>query len=256
MNSRGSGLVGYNVQSAVDSKHHLIIAHEVTNVGSDRSQMANVARQAKETLQAEALDVVADRGYYNGDDIRDCEQAGIDAYLPKPKTSPNKARGQFDRAAFKYVEKDDEYECPAGAARDCRASVRHHQVLDGCHALPDEDFTQSQYRDEPACTRLQHKTSHQSTRNKRHLGSDPSVSSFASIKITSNTKNICRSSTRKTKQRLNPTINGELSHSLGHKRTLSLVPNPKITMAVALSEPLEVSQRLVASLREKTVIVR
>ena len=114
MNSRGTGIVGYNVQSAVDSQHHLIIAHEVTNVGSDRSQLANVAKQAKTVLQRETLDVVADRGYYNGDEIRACEQAGIDAYLPKPKTSGNKAKGQFDRAAFKYVEKDDEYECPAG----------------------------------------------------------------------------------------------------------------------------------------------
>jgi len=114
MTSRGTGLVGYNVQSAVDSEHHLIIAHEVTNVGSDRSQLANVAKQAKETLQAEALDVVADRGYYNGDEIRACEQAGIDTYLPKPKTSPNKAKGLFDRPAFKYIEQDNEYECPAG----------------------------------------------------------------------------------------------------------------------------------------------
>ncbi len=114
MNSRGTGMVGYNVQSAVDSQHHLIIAHEVTNVGSDRSQLANVAKQAKETLQAETLDVVADRGYYNGDEIRACEQAGIDAYLPKPKTSGNKAKGLFDRSAFTYVDKDDEYECPAG----------------------------------------------------------------------------------------------------------------------------------------------
>ena len=114
MNSRGTGMVGYNVQSAVDSEHHLIIAHEVTTVGSDRSQLAHVAKQAKEILQAETLDVVADRGYYNGDEIRACEQAGIDAYLPKPKTSGNKAKGLFDRSAFTYVDKDDEYECPAG----------------------------------------------------------------------------------------------------------------------------------------------
>lgn len=114
MNSRGSGLVGYNVQSAVDSQHHLIIAHEVTNVGSDRSQLSPVAKQAKDTLQTEALDVVADRGYYNGDEIRACEQSGIDTYLPKPKTSSNKAKGLFDRAAFTYVEQDDEYACPAG----------------------------------------------------------------------------------------------------------------------------------------------
>ena len=120
MKSRGTGLVGYNVQSAVDSKHHFILAHEVTNAGSDRSQLATMARQAKNVLQADELDVVADRGYYNGDEIRACEQAGIDAYLPKPKTSQNKARGQFDRSAFKYIEQDDEYECPAGERLTCR----------------------------------------------------------------------------------------------------------------------------------------
>ncbi len=114
MNSRGTGMVGYNVQSAVDSEHHLIIAHEVTNVGSDRSQLARMAKQAKSVLQRDILDVVADRGYYNGDEIRACEQAGIDAYLPKPKTSLNKARGLFDRSVFQYIDEDDEYECPAG----------------------------------------------------------------------------------------------------------------------------------------------
>ena len=114
MNSRGTGMVGYNVQSAVDSRHHLIVAHEVSNVGSDRSQLARVAKQAKAALDADSLAVVADRGYYNGEEIRSCEQAGIAAYLPKPKTSPNKAKGQFDRAAFRYIESDDEYKCPAG----------------------------------------------------------------------------------------------------------------------------------------------
>ncbi len=114
MTSRGTGLVGYNVQSAVDSQHHLIVAHEVTNVGSDRSQLATMAKQAKAVLDRDTLDVVADRGYYNGTEIRACEQAGIDAYLPKPKTSPNKAKGLFDRSAFTYIKQDDEYECPAG----------------------------------------------------------------------------------------------------------------------------------------------
>jgi transposase len=111
MTSRGTGLVGYNVQSAVDSQHHLIIAHEVTNVGSDRSQLSTVAKQAKAVLHRDTLDVVADRGYYNGDEIRACEQASIDTYLPKPKTSGNKAKGLFDRAAFNYIDEDDE--CPA-----------------------------------------------------------------------------------------------------------------------------------------------
>jgi len=114
MNSRGSGMVGYNVQSAVDSQHHLIIAHEVTNVGSDRAQLAKMAKQAKAVLGRDKLEVVADRGYYNGDQIRACEQAGIEAYLPKPNTSGNKARGLFDRSEFHYQADDDEYECPAG----------------------------------------------------------------------------------------------------------------------------------------------
>ena len=114
MNSRGSGMVGYNVQSAVDSQHHLIIAHEVTNVGSDRAQLAKMAKQAQAVLGRDKLEVVADRGYYNGDEIRACEQAGIEAYLPKPNTSGNKARGLFDRSEFHYKADDDEYECPAG----------------------------------------------------------------------------------------------------------------------------------------------
>ncbi len=114
MNSRGTGTVGYNVQSAVDSRHHLIVAHNVTNVGSDRSQLARMAKHAKEALEVETLDVIADRGYYDGNEIRECERAGINASLPKPKTSSNKAKGLFDRAAFKYIENDDEYQCPAG----------------------------------------------------------------------------------------------------------------------------------------------
>jgi len=114
MKSRGTGVVGYNVQSAVDSKHHLIIAHDVSNVGSDRSQLSPMAKQAKSVMGTKKLKVVADKGYYNGAQIRDCELAGIVPYVAKPKTSPNKAKGHFDRSRFKYIKKDDEYECPAG----------------------------------------------------------------------------------------------------------------------------------------------
>lgn len=114
MNSRGSGVVGYNVQSAVDSKHHLIIAHEVSNVGSDRQQLSPMAKEAQAILRKKKLAVVADRGYYNGEEIRECELANIDAYVPKPKTSPNKAKGHFDRSAFRYIKRSDQYECPAG----------------------------------------------------------------------------------------------------------------------------------------------
>jgi transposase len=114
MNSRGTGVVGYNVQSAVDAKHHLIVAHEVSQVGSDRRQLARMAKQAKAVLGTKQLTVVADRGYYNGDEIRECEQNDIVAYVAKPKTSPNKAKGYFDRSRFRYIKADDEYECPAG----------------------------------------------------------------------------------------------------------------------------------------------
>jgi transposase len=114
MNSRGSGIVGYNVQSAVDVEHHLIVAHEVTNVGSDRRQLSRMAKKAREALDIDGLEVVADRGYYNGDEIKACEDSGIAAYLPKPLTSPNKAKGHYDRSRFRYIEADDEYECPAG----------------------------------------------------------------------------------------------------------------------------------------------
>ena len=114
MNSRGTGMVGYNIQSAVDAKHHLIVAHEVSKVGSDRRQLAKMAKQAKDVLGTSKLTVVADKGYYNGDEIRECEQNDIVAYVAKPKTSPNKAKGLFDRSRFKYIREDDEYECPAG----------------------------------------------------------------------------------------------------------------------------------------------
>src|SRR5262249_41940916 len=94
---RGSGVVGYNVQVAVDTQHHLIITHEVTNVGTDRSQLAHMAKETKATLEAESLDVVADRGYFNGEEILACEEAGITVTLPKPMTSNSKAEGRFGK---------------------------------------------------------------------------------------------------------------------------------------------------------------
>jgi transposase len=114
MNSRGSGIVGYNVQVAVDTENHLIVEHEVTNVGSDRQQLTRMADKAREAIGTQSLDVVADRGYYRAEELQSCEQAGINAYVPKPETSRNKAKGQFDRSDFRYIADDDEYECPAG----------------------------------------------------------------------------------------------------------------------------------------------
>lgn len=111
---RGSGVVGYNVQVAVDTEHHLIVTHEVTNVGSDRSQLARVAKEAKATLQADRLQAIADRGYFNGEEIVACDQAGITVMLPKPMTSGAKSEGRFGKQDFAYLPEDDVYRCPAG----------------------------------------------------------------------------------------------------------------------------------------------
>jgi transposase len=111
---RGSGTVGYNVQAAVDCEHHLIVTHEVTNIGNDRSQLSPMAKQTKATLQVDELDVVADRGYFNSEEILACDQAGITVTLPKPMTSGNRAKGRFVKEDFRYLGDEDVYICPAG----------------------------------------------------------------------------------------------------------------------------------------------
>jgi len=111
---RGSGMVAYNVQSAVDTKYHLIVAHKVTNSGSDRSQLSGMAKQAKAVLNTDKLEVVADRGYFNSLEILACDHANITVTLPKPMTTGMKAKGRFGKQDFRYVKKDDVYICPAG----------------------------------------------------------------------------------------------------------------------------------------------
>ena len=113
MKTRGAGIVGYNVQTAVDAKHHLIVAHEVTNNGSDRSQLSPMAKLAKQVMGAEKLSVVADRGYFKSEEIFACHQANITVHVPKPMTSGAKANGRYDKAAFIYDIETDEYKCPA-----------------------------------------------------------------------------------------------------------------------------------------------
>jgi len=114
MMTRGTGIVGYNVQTAVDTKHHLIVAHEVTNVGSDRDQLSSMAKQAREAMGTEKLSVVADRGYFKSEEILACHDAGIIAYVPKPMTSAAKADGRFNNDAFIYDAAANAYTCPAG----------------------------------------------------------------------------------------------------------------------------------------------
>ena len=114
MKNREGGIVGYNVQTAVDAQHHLIVAHEVTNEGVDRDQLAAMAEKAKAALGASELTVVADRGYFKSEQILECTSSGISPLVPKSITSNNRAEGRFDKQDFIYVPADDEYRCPAG----------------------------------------------------------------------------------------------------------------------------------------------
>jgi transposase len=111
---RGTGIVGYNVQTAVDTRHHLIVAHEVTNVGHDRTQLADMAVQAQEAV-GQPITALADRGYFKGEEILRCTEHGIVPLVPKPQTSNNKAAGLYDKSDFVYLEAEDAYRCPAGS---------------------------------------------------------------------------------------------------------------------------------------------
>jgi transposase len=113
-NGKGTGLVGYNVQAAVDTKHHLIVAHEVTIVGHDRTQLASMGHQAREATGANDLTVLADRGYFSGEEVLACDEAGIVAIVPKPLTSSGLKRGFFAKQDFVFDADRDLYICPAG----------------------------------------------------------------------------------------------------------------------------------------------
>jgi len=127
---RGTGMVGYNVQTAVDSKHHLIVAHEVTNVGHDHDQLTAMAKLAREAIGRKKLTVLADRGYFKGEEILQCAQEQITTLVPKPLTSGSKADGRFDKRDFIYVAKRDEYRCPAGERAIWRmTTVENGQTL-------------------------------------------------------------------------------------------------------------------------------
>jgi transposase len=114
MNNREGGIVGYNVQMAVEAEHHLIVAHEVVTDGVDRNQLASMAAQARQAIGTGELTVVADRGYFKSEQILDCTNAGITPLVPKPLTSNSRAEGRFDKQDFIYLANADEYLCPAG----------------------------------------------------------------------------------------------------------------------------------------------
>ncbi len=144
MRHRGGGIVGYNVQTAVDVQHHLIVAHEVTSSGSDRGQLVKMANKARSVIGGEEITVVADRGYYGGEQLLECANDGIITYVPKPLTSSGTKRGFFIKQDFIYDVITDVYTCPAGesltkgAHRSDRQSTeinfyRHLTACPDCH---------------------------------------------------------------------------------------------------------------------------
>ena len=136
---KGTGIVGYNVQVAVDAEHHLIVAHEVTNVGSDRAQLASMGRKAREASGCEEVTVLADRGYYTGEEVLACEGTGVLPGVPKTLTSGNAKRGLFTGQDFLYDAENDRYTCPAGqyltkgkVRSDRRDNIDHYRNLTAC----------------------------------------------------------------------------------------------------------------------------
>jgi transposase len=136
---KGTGTVGYNVQVAVDAEHHLIVAHEVTNVGSDRAQLTSMGNKAREATGWEEVTVLADRGYYNRDEVLACTGTGVLPCIPKTQTSANAKRGLFTGDDFIYDAKYDRYTCPAGKhltsgklRSDRRGNIDHYRNLTAC----------------------------------------------------------------------------------------------------------------------------
>ena len=125
--SKQPRVVGYNVQTVVETKHHLIVAHEVTNHGYDRDALSMMARAAKDVMASETIEAVADKGYYSGEEIVAAEPAGVAVTVPKPNTSNAGAMGRFDKADFVFMPDEDTYICPAGE----RLTYHFTSELDG-----------------------------------------------------------------------------------------------------------------------------
>ena len=131
MKTRGTGIVGYNVQTAVDQNTHMIVAHEVVNEGVDRDQLTPMTEKSQEATGIKDLTVVADRGYYKGEQILDCEQTGATPIVPKTLTSNSMADGRFGKPDFIYIAQDDQYRCPAGEIAVKRfTTVEHGMEID------------------------------------------------------------------------------------------------------------------------------
>ncbi len=166
---KGTGIVGYNVQIAVDAEHHLIVAHEVTNIGADRAQLASMGRKARDAIECEEVTVLADRGYYNGEEVLVCEGTGVLPYVPKTRTSGNAKRGLFTVQDFIYDAENDRYTCPAGefltrgkVRSDRRDDMDHYRNLTACltcglkpQCTPDKVKRQKRWAHEAVLDRMQ-----------------------------------------------------------------------------------------------------
>jgi transposase len=126
LRTRGTGIVGYNVQTAVEPDNHLIVAHAVTNQFNDHRQLSPMAIAAKQAMGVDELEAVADRGYFKGEEVLACDEANIEVYAPRPATSNNKAKGLYDKEDFLYIVDDDEYQCPAGERLARRTNTHDH----------------------------------------------------------------------------------------------------------------------------------
>ena len=140
---RGTGVVGYNVQTAVDAEHHLIVAHEVTNVGHDRTQLEPMGLKAQAATGCEQITALADRGYFNGEQVLACEGTGVLPCVPKTDTSGAAERGLFTRHDFIYDAEHDHYTCPAGqkltkglVRSDRKDDIDHYRHLTACFTCP------------------------------------------------------------------------------------------------------------------------
>ncbi len=122
---RGSGVVGCNAQAAVETDHHLIIAHNVIQSGSERAPMA---QKAKEALGVDEIDAVGDRGCFGSEQILECSRIDVTVTLPRPMTSCMKAKGQFGKQDFRYLADEDIYLCPAGRTL---SFISHKRQSDG-----------------------------------------------------------------------------------------------------------------------------
>jgi transposase len=136
---RGKAVVGYNVQTAVDAEHHLIVAYDVTNLGHDRTQLEPMALKAQAATGCEQITALADRGYFNGEQVLACEGTGVLPCVPRTDTSSSAKRGFFTRHDFVFDAQNDHYTCPAG------------QKLTRSRPRPNRQDDMDEYRHLTAC---------------------------------------------------------------------------------------------------------